>query len=61
MKPGEQVRILARYYNTSVRTMQLLIESGLIDGAMSIKHTKRHAFVFSPELTDQLKKWSDKQ
>jgi len=55
MKTSEKIKALADQYETSVRTIQIFIAEGKIPGASAIKHDKRHAFLFSPELNEQLK------
>lgn len=54
MSTKEKVKALADKYNTSVRTIQMFIAENRIPGAYAIKHSKRHAFLFSPELTKEL-------
>lgn len=54
MKTSEKIKTLAEMYQTTPRTIQMFIAEGKIPGASAIKHTKRHAFIFSPELTKKL-------
>lgn len=54
MTVSEKIKSLAEMYETSPRTIQMFIAEGRIPGAMAIKHDKRHAFIFSPELNERL-------
>jgi len=54
MTVAEKIRALAQMYDTSDQSVRMFIAEGRIPGAIAIRHRKRHAFIFSPELIKKL-------
>lgn len=54
MTVAQKIQALADQYQTSPQTIRIFIADGRIPGAIAVKHSKRHAFIFSPELNERL-------